>query len=1851
MSLDRRINGSVSLPDLLRDLRKKRGLVLKQVAEACGVSISFLSQLERRVKTGMTREMADQISAFYNLDPDEFWLLVERNREQGQPQRTIYVTEPFPDISRVVGREREKSQILDILAVDPPQFPIIAITGIAGIGKSTLAAMVCNNITGFKNLWYTFSADYSPDHFLAKIVRDISGQSLDGLSYTQEIDLFLNLLTRERTLLVMNSLEEWLDHRDKVDKAEKLLTRLSDCDIGSSAVILTSRVFPKALHRRPFEVKLEGLRERAGLILLRDLLHDPHEFSQEFLKRMFDSFRGHPEMLIRMANECRNKSKPELERLLDEISGKSLIERIRTFWENVWDKLNSPGKELLQLMSVLRYPITMEALRAIMESAKEDEVRYDILEIALDSLADRSLVVLDASKQDYVLPGIIRPHIYSLMKHEERARAHQAAFDYYEQLCPNPKTLESMPEKFDNLDALEPLLESHYHLCKIGSYPTAFNRFFEEYRLADRLRNLGLSEALADACQALLPAIFNRDELVELRTKWEDEARRDNIYRRPYRSLPETAAAGSSEIRDLEKRTKVLYYLAHALASDQGRPRQAIVYYELIQDLIDSEYPESKPLPSQSESLLRIMRGAGTALSNMGESRKSIERYERALEITTDAEADQRALIQGYLCSENAYTGEFSEAYELGNKALESSRKLGERLVARNLTDMGISLLWEGKYDHKQEKIHEAIKSFVEAHELNWGSRATDVRNEGRTLIHLAEAYLELVPQVQEDEQREEYLNKVSQILGEALETNQKVGDIRRLAMCYSGYGQLHLASGNLVRAIESYKRAFTIYEDIGDVRSLATDAMDFGMFCQKSGYLSTALKWYEAAFSHWEHTRELIDLYLQNCPELQRKWRECVTERKDKQNWIFSFRESTPRFEISGSPDVQDWIGRDEFLKLCEHRFRTILLYGMGGIGKSYVAAKVIDSISIASEMRDELPFELVYWHSAHKPLELLLTGLEEALDTKAGPPQQPVIWKVIGLLANFRCLLVIDGLEDSVGIGCNSHETTRTAKAMSDEMERFLGTWCVSRLDDGQGEIRSQIICTGRHRPEAFNFPTGRCNVHDILPNEFYKLEELQRAFVCIPIEGMLREDGVELLRNSLSDSDRHKYDDMLLGRAVEQIDGHPLALKLLSNLINEGYALDNLLFAERGFWSREISNDLLNAVWNNLDDDEKTFLSRVSVYRHPESYEGWRSVIQLGTEERPPMKKDFQITLASLRIRSMIQVRQEATYGLHPIIQEYCYDKLTLEDRVKAHHLAGRRYKIRSPRPGTDWSQNRHGLRMFLESVYHACQAHEYHNAYKLFFDEYKLPAELRNLGFYQMLSESCQSMLPAVLGTDQVEKLPERWGKERILTSTELDRIGELFSEKGIYSSDFTEEICQELMSNWIKNEENLFTAPEVEELSRLWPAGSKLTENLLSPLQQSEILFYLGRSYTDRGRSRMAIPIYRALLDLVLKPLDHNEEQVLESLTRTYEALGIGFSNLGFSIPTIYYYSLGGRAAESVGNMKVASRCYGYLCMELAFLAQFGKAYEAGKKACGYLGIDQETKARALCDLGVASMLDAKFRNPERTVTSLALCFESTLLSIDAVSERTERISRSLGRCLIYLAQACVVTAVSRADKEREFYLQIAKKYALSALEFHTSKVGDRRRIANCLSLIGEVYLAQNDIPRAMLFYGKAFEIHLREVHNTRTASHDMIDLARRYDLQGNDAEANIYYRIALAKRPESLFLIKICIDDERLTNLKKEATKKAEDDLAKLMHAEQDLDFQALSANLRSESGLDSVDQSRFVEPALIKAEIMKDLDTGVIVDLLDSKTQVSEIKDARGALQQAISENLEKLV
>jgi tetratricopeptide (TPR) repeat protein len=329
-------------------------------------------------------------------------------------------------------------------------------------------------------------------------------------------------------------------------------------------------------------------------------------------------------------------------------------------------------------------------------------------------------------------------------------------------------------------------------------------------------------EAYHHACMAeeydLAANIIWESNLYYLLDLWGNPRTLIEIYEK---LLPKDHFKGELILKDKKIHGAVLGNLGLAY-SHLGEQRKAIEYYEKALK-IDREIGDRRGEGADLGNL-------GVSYSQLGETRKAIEYYEQALKIDreiSDRYAEGNHL--GNLGLEYNHLGETGKAIEYYEKALEISREIGDRRGEGNhLGNLGIAYKNLGE-PRKAIEYYEQI--LIIHRELG------DRRGEGADFGNLGNTYSDMG----EPKKAIEYYEK-------ALRISREVGDRRNEGNRLGNLGSAYSRLGEPRKAIEYYEKALRISREVGDRRGEGNALGNLGSAYSHLGEPKKAIEYYEQA-------------------------------------------------------------------------------------------------------------------------------------------------------------------------------------------------------------------------------------------------------------------------------------------------------------------------------------------------------------------------------------------------------------------------------------------------------------------------------------------------------------------------------------------------------------------------------------------------------------------------------------------------------------------------------------------------------------------------------------------------------------------------------------------------------------------------------------------------------------------------------------------------------------------------------------------------------------------------------------------------------------------------------------------
>ena len=328
------------------------------------------------------------------------------------------------------------------------------------------------------------------------------------------------------------------------------------------------------------------------------------------------------------------------------------------------------------------------------------------------------------------------------------------------------------------------------------------------------------------------------------------------------------------------------------------------------------------------------------------------------------------------------------------------------------------------------------------------------------------------------------------------------------------------------------------------------------------------------------------------------------------------------PRVDWGDAPAINTFYGREWELHLLtswvvEERCRVVSVLGLGGIGKSALATKLMQRVA--------QHFEVVIWRSLRDAptCDVLLTGCLQVLapharrDTSISPEKRQDI--LLEHLRRTRVLLVLDNLEAILEEG----------QGMGHVRSGYEG---YSRLLHKMAEIEHQscLLLTSREKPIDLVLLEGRQ-----APIRVLRLARLD-VNAC---EQLLAEKDVT--------GNTAEY-----ARLVDAYTGNPLALKIVAQTIVDLFNGQIAPFLEQGEVVFGGVRELLDEQYARLANLERTVLCWLAILR--ESVSMVELVAVLGV---PLSRAQVLEAVDGLRRRSLIELGQHhGSFTLQSVVLEY-------------------------------------------------------------------------------------------------------------------------------------------------------------------------------------------------------------------------------------------------------------------------------------------------------------------------------------------------------------------------------------------------------------------------------------------------------------------------------------------------------------------------------------------------------------------------------------------------------------------
>jgi tetratricopeptide (TPR) repeat protein len=573
--------------------------------------------------------------------------------------------------------------------------------------------------------------------------------------------------------------------------------------------------------------------------------------------------------------------------------------------------------------------------------------------------------------------------------------------------------------------------------------------------------------------------------------------------------------------------------------------------------------------------------------------------------------------------------------------------------------------------------------------------------------------------------------------------------------------------------------------------------------------------------------------------------------------------------------------IVNEVYEKLTQLDITAIVLTGIGGVGKSTLAAMVYEYTE-EQRLKRKGPFNAEpLWLRVDPAVVMsdLIGTLFEALGkpipdlTSLSPHNQAVaLFNVLNTTSKPR-LIILDQFENLLDWRTGFALPERTG--VGEWLDAINSRKCICRL-----------LLTSRP------WPSGTQEYPPTYMQEY-----------CI--EGLEKTEGIELLLKQGVQATEAE-----LSTAVEYCKGHALSLTLLASLLRNRSLSLSLLLKDQIYtqiWEGNIASNLLDSIYSEqLNEVQQRLLVAFSIYREPVTLDAAKTVIDLTPK---PSQQQIEHTLDTLLGQHLIQAKGEGRYQLHIIVESYVKHHIVVEDKLvnlqtlsEAHAKAAAYYQQEAV-TGCPPRQQRRKISDFhylIEAIWHYCQAEQWPDGYALIEQE-EMAGDLAQVGGYVILRELYQLLVPL-----------EKWHPEPIRAAKLYAHIGGNClwldkNEEAIKHYEQALSIWRELGDR--KEEGSILNCIGGayhsmgwrEEAIKFFKQALNISKEVGDKWNELAELNNLGSLYNELDNKAQSLKYYEQASKV------YCEEDLLEVKSSTLNTVGVAYSRIGKHEEAIKYY--------------------------------------------------------------------------------------------------------------------------------------------------------------------------------------------------------------------------------------------------------------------------------------------------------------------------------------------------------
>ncbi|TCC39263.1 ATP-binding protein [Kribbella sindirgiensis] len=809
-----------TLSELLRTFRIRAGFTQAALAEKAGLSEQAISVLERGTRSRPRIDTVRSLIAALALTPaeaDRFLSIARGKNKQagttrlaGRPLITGPTPVPWqlpPAAQDFTGRTAQLEAVLSVLRNPSGTKPVslVAVTGMGGIGKTTLAVKAAHQLTDSypDGHLYLNLRGYGPGDPVS--VADAQAQLLrsvgvDVQRIPEDVEeaagLLRSQLAGRRTLMLL----------DNAADAAHVLPLLPGS--AGSAVLITSRGSLTSLPGAR-QIHLDALSQSETIELLTGVVGESRVAAEPGAAKTLATMSGRLPLAVRVIGG-RLAARPTWP-----------IQHLVTLLEDEGRRLDTLGSDETGVRASIASSV------AFLENSER----------ALDREAARSLPLLSIPDGTDLVIGVAAAILELPAGRTEAILERLTDLNLLEAAAPERYRFHDLIRAFGReraVDVLDP-----------GQRDAVLQRvlrFYTAFAWALQSKSYASSPRIAFATMPFtpLPAATNAEQA----TRWLD-AEHHNLMDRYHQAMttgpaiaplvPELTLAlfGYHELRsrwaEMAKmcgaalqvaETSGMHSVAAWLQHDHAIPEVESGSLEIAADRLLRALEMFRAIPDR-QGQARCCTSAAHVLGRLGRVDEAIELATEGLELSLQL-GDTRVEGVAYLALGGLYdrNGDFALADDAYGRGIALAKASGDRrLVAKQYLSTGFSHVLVGRTDDALEPILRGLEVAREA-----GNKEL----ESQALQHLAAVFA----------RRGEYL-KARQTVEEAIDLIRPLGNLVRLGYFTLELGKISLAAGDFTAAVSHLESAIEILHGLSPhLESTARELLEVAHQRQPHSYI-----------------------------------------------------------------------------------------------------------------------------------------------------------------------------------------------------------------------------------------------------------------------------------------------------------------------------------------------------------------------------------------------------------------------------------------------------------------------------------------------------------------------------------------------------------------------------------------------------------------------------------------------------------------------------------------------------------------------------------------------------------------------------------------------------------------------------------------------------------------------------------------------------------------------------------------------------------------------------------------------------------------------------------------------------